>query len=410
MNAAGLRGILAETWQYRMKTRGGVNLFFRRKKRPVRPGIMFTLLLFIITGTILYSYFDFLPRDISFFPLWLKPNYSYADEANDLFENGHLEEALEMAKYIKNNPDLPGQESADEVYKKAEAALNDKNSLLGKAKRGLEGFVFGDADDLYELGGAVVGDLFLWGDIRDLAVNGYRKVVGDERGDYFIIAISTVGLATTVAPELDFFASVTKGLRKIGVLSTKFADEIVAIVKKIAKFGDEGKFAVKQLSNAAADVSVLSEKMSFGRMAKIFVFVDSVDDINIITKFASSAPDATFLCVKNGGLNTLKVLEPTASNIKILDQAAKKGPAGFEWLAKTPKIARLTFIKEFYKGRSVLWDKVTGMIFSFLQNQTYSVRIVVFVVCLLFFIYSIVRFPLYLLRKYKWKEPRGEES
>jgi hypothetical protein len=351
---------------------------------------------------------DSLIRDITFFPLWLKPNYSYATEANDLLENGHLEEALEMAIYIKSNPDLPGQEMAGEVYKRAEAAINDKNSLLERAKRGLEGFIFGDVDDLYELGGAVVGDLFLWGDIRDLAVNSYRKVVGDERGDYFIIAISTVGLATTVVPEFDIFASVTKSLRKIGALSAKFADEIVAIVKRIAKLGDEGKFAVRQLSVAAADVGVLSEKMSFGRMAKVFKSVDSVDDVNVITKFASSAPNATFLCVKNGGLNTLKVLEPTASNLKILDQAAKKGPAGFEWLAKTSKTTRLIVIKEFYKGHSVLWDEVTEKLSSSLQNQTYPVRMAVLVVCLLFFIYSLLRFPLYWLRRYRWKEPQGE--
>jgi hypothetical protein len=361
-------------------------------------------LLFIITGTALYSYFDFLLGDINFFPLWLKPNYSYATEANDLFENGHLEEALEMTKYIKNNPDLPGQELADEVHKKAEAALEDKNSLFGKVKRGLQGFALGDADDLYELGGAVVGDLFLWGDIRDLAVNSYRKGIGDERGDYFVIAISAVGLATTIIPKFDIFASVTKGLRKIGTLSAKFADEIVDIIKKIAKFGDDGKFAVKKLSKTAADVSVLSEKMSFGRMTKIFIFVDSVDDVNVITKFMSFAPDATFLCVKNGGLKTLKVLEPTAFSVKMLEQAAKKGPAGFEWLAKTSAITRLTVIKEFYKGRSVLWDEATGKLSSILENLSYPARIATFFVCLLLFVYSFLRFPLYWLRKYKWKE------
>jgi hypothetical protein len=355
----------------------------------------------------LYSCFDFLLEDISFFPLWLKPNYSYATEANDLFEKGHIEEALEMAKYIKSNPDLPGQELADVVYKKAEAAINDKNSLFGKAKRGLGGFVFGDADDLYELGGSVFGDFFLWGDIRDLAVNSYRKVAGDERGDYFIIAISTIGIATTVVPKFDIFASVTKGLRKIGILSAKFADETVAIVKKIAKFGDEGKFAVKQLSNAAADVAVLSEKMSFGRMVKIFIFVDSVDDVNVITKFASIAPDATFLCVKNSGLNTLKVLEPTAYNIKILEQAAKKGPAGFEWLTKTSKITRLTVIKEFYKGRSVLWDEMTGKLSSFLQSLPYLIRMVVLVVCLFFFIQCSVKLRP-SGRRYKEHPPKAD--
>jgi hypothetical protein len=383
-------------------------LFFLRKGRPVRPGIIFTLLLFLITGIILYSSFDFLPGDINFFLLWLEPNYSYANEANDLFESGHLQEALEMAGYIKNNPELPGQELADEVYGKAEAELDKRNSLLGKAKRGLEGFVFGDAEDAYELGGSVVGDLFLWGDIRDLTVNSYRKAVGSEKGDYFIMAVSSVGIATTLIPKFDIFASVTKNLRKIGALSAKFADEIITIVKKIAKLGDEGKFAVKQLSGAASDVKVLSDKMSFGRIAKIFKFVDSVDDVNVIAKFASAAPDATFLCVRNGGLDTIKVLEPTASNIKLLNLAAAKGPAGFERLAKTSKSGSLLIIKDFYKGRSVILDEVTGKISSFLQSRPYPTRIVILVACLLFFIYSILRFPLYLWRKSRWKEPQGE--
>ena len=61
----------------------------------------------------------------------------------------------------------------------------------------LAGFVTGEGDTLAGLGGAITSDLTVYGDIRDIVVEGGKMIAGEEYSE-LILGLSAVGLAATV--------------------------------------------------------------------------------------------------------------------------------------------------------------------------------------------------------------------
>lgn len=57
------------------------------------------------------------------------------------------------------------------------------------------------------------GAIAVWGDLRDFTKNGYRYAVGEEV-DTISAILSSVGIATTLAPHVDVGLSVMKSLAK----------------------------------------------------------------------------------------------------------------------------------------------------------------------------------------------------
>ena len=56
----------------------------------------------------------------------------------------------------------------------------------------------GEADDVASLSGTVTGDLFVFGDIRDVVREGKRLAMGEE-ADHVVLGLASVGLAVTAA-------------------------------------------------------------------------------------------------------------------------------------------------------------------------------------------------------------------
>src|SRR2546423_8870827 len=92
------------------------------------------------------------------------------------------------------------------------------------------GAVSGRGDSLESLIGAVAADFFIVGDVRDLVIQGGRYVLDGET-DQVVLILSGVGLATTLAPEVDWVPAVLKAARKAGALSRGLADSIIASAK-----------------------------------------------------------------------------------------------------------------------------------------------------------------------------------
>ena len=83
------------------------------------------------------------------------------------------------------------------------AAIRDeihetRTAFWNRAYRAGKGFVVGEGTSIEELGGAVVSDFLLWGDIRDLAKQGYYKIKGKET-DPVVAGLAAVGVLTSVA-------------------------------------------------------------------------------------------------------------------------------------------------------------------------------------------------------------------
>ncbi len=69
---------------------------------------------------------------------------------------------------------------ADELSRRVSEAVTEENSSSHFAKRFATGLVTGNADDVASLSGTVAGDLFVFGDIRDVVREGKHLAMGED--------------------------------------------------------------------------------------------------------------------------------------------------------------------------------------------------------------------------------------
>lgn len=118
-----------------------------------------------------------------------------------------------------------GIDLAPEILSQVEAAVAAENSTAATARRFATGLVTGEASDVASLSGTVAGDLFVFGDIRDVVREGKRLATGEE-ADRLVLGLASVGLAVTAATYLTVGGAVpvraglslVKDARKVGRL------------------------------------------------------------------------------------------------------------------------------------------------------------------------------------------------
>lgn len=113
----------------------------------------------------------------------------------------------------------------EELSRRVSDAVTEENSSSHFAKRFATGLVTGNADDVASLSGTVAGDLFVFGDIRDVVREGKHLAMGEDT-DRLVLGLATAGLAVTAATYVSIggVAPVRAGLtlvkdaRKVGRL------------------------------------------------------------------------------------------------------------------------------------------------------------------------------------------------
>lgn len=114
---------------------------------------------------------------------------------------------------------------SDELSKRVSDAVTETGSASHFAKRFATGLVTGNAEDVASLSGTVAGDLFVFGDIRDVVREGKNLATGED-ADRLVLGLATVGLAVTAATYVSVGGvgpvraglSMVKDARKIGRL------------------------------------------------------------------------------------------------------------------------------------------------------------------------------------------------
>lgn len=86
----------------------------------------------------------------------------------------------------------------DNLQTRVADAVARENSVGQLAERFAVGLVTGQAEDGVGLSGAIAGDLFVFGDIRDVLREGKQMAMGEE-GDRLILGLAVAGLAATAA-------------------------------------------------------------------------------------------------------------------------------------------------------------------------------------------------------------------
>jgi hypothetical protein len=87
---------------------------------------------------------------------------------------------------------------ADDLSRRVSEAVVEENSSRHFAKRFVTGLVTGTADDVASLSGTVAGDLFVFGDVRDVVREGKHLAMGEDT-DRLVLGLAAAGLAVTAA-------------------------------------------------------------------------------------------------------------------------------------------------------------------------------------------------------------------
>jgi|GEM_PF-886686 len=264
------------------------------------------------------------------------PNHNFVSEVEALRKAGSLQEALELARFITANPELPEQAEATRLENEIDRELH---SVVGHGKRAISGFVTGEGSSVDEIGGAIASDMILYGDLRDLCKQGYRHVRGQET-DSLITSLAAIGLLTECIDAADWGPAVLKALRKANSLTKRFAQWTVDACRRSVKT----RKLEPALRRAMTDLRHMVKSLGFGRTATITRHVGSADDLAAVAKAARRSPDTAYLMVKLGGdqgIDLLRAGDRTADGMDILKTAAKKGPAGLEWLRHNGIVRRV---------------------------------------------------------------------
>jgi hypothetical protein len=87
---------------------------------------------------------------------------------------------------------------SDELLERVRDAVTEANSASHFVKGFASGLVTGNADDVASMSGTMAGDLFVFGDIRDVVREGKHLATG-EQTDRLILGLAAAGLAVTAA-------------------------------------------------------------------------------------------------------------------------------------------------------------------------------------------------------------------
>ncbi len=148
-----------------------------------------------------------------------------------------------------------------------EAAGSPSAAAARNAERFAHGLFTGEPDDMVGLAGTALGDLFVFGDVRDALREGVRLANG-EPADELILGLSCVGLAVTAGTFATLGAgaparvglSLTKAARKTGALGARLGGAISRALRDVVDWAALRRaFATASLSEPALAVRAARE-------------------------------------------------------------------------------------------------------------------------------------------------------
>jgi hypothetical protein len=199
---------------------------------------------------------------------------------NDKFDPGVAKREIEAA-LAANDADLAQSfvDLADSrgvaldplLVEKVKDATADAATTRHKAKSFARGLITGEPDDMAALAGTAVGDLFVFGDIRDALREGTRLARG-QQADELVLGLASAGIAITAATYVTFGAAaparagltLMKVARKTGSLGAELAGSLGRMVRKAG------------LSEPAAAVRAGREAVKVERAGGLLTFARDV--------------------------------------------------------------------------------------------------------------------------------------
>lgn len=209
---------------------------------------------------------------------------------------------------------------APEVTAKVDAAVEKAASALKTAETFTRGLIVGEPDDLVSLAGTALGDLFVFGDIRDAIREGSRYAQGQEV-DPLIIGLSAVGIAVTAGTYASLGTgaparvglSLVKAARKTGRISARMAESVTRTLRSVI----DGPALRKAIDGASAANPALT-----ARAVREAVKIEKADDLFRLTR---NVGEVQAKAGTRAALDGLKISDSPREMARVAKLAEKEG-------------------------------------------------------------------------------------
>jgi len=207
-----------------------------------------------------------------------------------------------------------------ELLKRVSDVVSEENTPSHFAKRFARGFVTGEADDVGSLSGTVAGDLFVFGDIRDVVREGKHLVMGEDT-DRIVLGLATAGLAVTAATYVSVggAAPVRAGLtlvkdaRKVGRLGEGLTEWAGRSAREVVD--------APMLQNAVATGSVMRPGQTVSAIKAAF----HAEKAGALVRLAKDVGRVSEKAGARGALDTLRIAEGPEDVARAARLAESKG-------------------------------------------------------------------------------------
>ena len=205
-----------------------------------------------------------------------------------------------------------------ELAARVDAAVERANSTMAHVESFARGLVTGEPEDMTGLAGTALGDLFVFGDIRDAAREGSRYLSG-QPVDELVLGLSVVGLGITAGTYASMGAatpariglSAAKAARRTGKMATGMADWIGRSLREIVDWS-----ALKRAGSSITDPAAAV------RAARQVVKAEKADGL---MKLASDVGQVQTTAGTKAALDGLKLAQGPGDMARIAKLAEKKG-------------------------------------------------------------------------------------
>lgn len=284
----------------------------------------------------------------------LIPPIDAIDSAESLAAEERWAEVKILSDFLVAHPGVANKNQATDLAHRADDHLN---SFRGQLQSFAHGAATGEPTDLVSMLGSLSLDLFVIGDIRDLVVQGWKEAT-DGSGDTVILALSAIGLTTTLAPHLDWVPALLKTLKRTGALSKGMIRSLTTTARQAIKSGDYGK-----LSTVVGDFGKTARRLGPGPTRGVMTSVDSAEDLAKVARAAEVDAGSTYVLARLFGKNGVKMIDNSGKNVSALaasiktgsrlTKAVKKSTASVSttWLSIIFAISALILIATVFPGR-----------------------------------------------------------
>jgi hypothetical protein len=209
---------------------------------------------------------------------------------------------------------------SEELSKRVSDAVTDANSTSHFAKRFATGLVTGSADDVASLSGTVAGDLFVFGDIRDMVREGKHLAMGEDT-DHLVLGLATAGLAVTAAT----YVSVG------GAVPVRAGLTMVKDARKVGRLGEGLTQWAGRSAREIVDTPMLQQAVASGSVLRPGATVSAIkaafraEKAGALVRLAKDVGRVGEKAGTRGALDTLRIAEGPKDVARAARLAESKG-------------------------------------------------------------------------------------